>query len=87
MELNLEAPLDDVGSATSDDPFNNGFWKDFRNEKMRTSKFQFVRVSFLTILGVLLAVCSPQDLENRVRGELLHILVVGELQGMRKIRT
>ena len=29
-----------------------------------------------------LSVFSPRDPENRVRGEILHILVVGELRGM-----
>ena len=29
-----------------------------------------------------LGVFSPRDPENRVQGEILHILVVGELRGM-----
>ena len=30
----------------------------------------------------LLGCCSPGDPENRIRGAILHILVVGELRGM-----
>ena len=39
-------------------------------------------VSVFGNFWVLLAVFSPRDPENRVRGEILHILVVGELRGM-----
>ena len=49
-------------------------------------KIQICQIFVFCMFWVLLAVFSPRGPENRVRGELLHILVVGELRGMRKTR-